>query len=460
MSFLIRPIRVFASAAVFGAFLAIAMGVSENALAQNNNNNNGGFSNAVGGVMIDADGMLRFISPEDVNQLALDRQLAVGQANADLNAPSENRKISLKGLEKALAEAKRTGAQLPIEVLRLAGLQRIRQVFVYPEQQDIVLVGYGEGWKVDNRGNVVGVTTGRPVLLLEDLLVALRGAAQAAQGGIWCSIDPTKEGLQQLRSFTAKGLPTTPSSELMSNLEQALGSQTISVGGVPATSHFAHILVAADYRMKRLAMNFDPSPVKGLPSYMELLPASGRGMKNMMPRWWLAADYKPLLVDKDGLSFELQGQGVKAMTEEDALNADGTIEHTGKASPAAKKWADAMTAKYEELSLKEPIFGELRNMMDLAVVSALIVKEGLATKAGLDMPMLTDGESLPAVRFEVPKLVDSKASLINKRGKYLITVSGGVKLESWQIADKQVVSDLAPAREQATAGRNAAWWWN
>ena len=47
-----------------------------------------------------------------------------------------------------------------------------------------MLVGPGEGWKVDGTGNVVGVTTGLPVMLLDDLLVALRSAKAAAQGGI------------------------------------------------------------------------------------------------------------------------------------------------------------------------------------------------------------------------------------------------------------------------------------
>jgi hypothetical protein len=247
----------------------------------------------------------------------------------------------------------------------------------------------------------------------------------------------------------------------LSGFEQALGSQDITVGGVPATSHFAHVLVAADYRMKRLAMNFDPSPVQGLPSYLHMASAGGRGVQNVMPRWWLAASYEPVLTDETGLSFELRGQGVKAMTESDALAVDGSRKHTGKSSPAAKKWAKAMTDHYEKLSVKEPIFGELRNMMDLAVIGALIVKENLLAKAGLELTMLVDDASLPAVKLDVPKEVDSKASLVDKRGKYIISVSGGVKIESWQIADtKEISPELAPARETAMTGQSTAWWWN
>src|SRR5205085_12659256 len=64
--------------------------------------------------------------------------------------------------------------------------------------------------------------------------------------------------------------------------------------------------------------------------------------------------------------------------------ADGKREKTVKASPLAEKWADTMTEKYEELAAKDTIFGELRNCMDLAVVSALIAKHHLLEKAGLD----------------------------------------------------------------------------
>ncbi len=170
----------------------------------------------------------------------------------------------------------KTGKALPEEIKFLGGLQAIRYVLVYPEQKDIVLVGPGEGWKADSHGNIVGVTTGRPVMLLDDLLVALRTAAEAAEGGITCSIDPTPEGMRQLRAYAATlhtiGNPGTTAS----NIEQVLGPQQISFSGVPTTSHFARVLVAADYRMKRLAMGFEPAPVRGLPSFLQMsAPAAG-----------------------------------------------------------------------------------------------------------------------------------------------------------------------------------------
>jgi hypothetical protein len=219
-------------------------------------------------------------------------------------------------------------------------------------------------------------------------------------------------------------------------------------------------MVAADYRMKRLAMNFESAPVSGLPSYLEMMGANTR-MANAMPRWWLATNYDPMLTDAEGLSWELRGAGVKAMTEDDFIAANGARERSGKASPLAQKWADNMTAKYEELSERDPIFGELRNCMDLAVIGALIVKERLAEKGACDLSYLLDPSGTKVDEFDVPKQVDSKVSFVKKGRNWIISASGGVQIHSWGVADrKEQGESLAPVRDKAANRESKSWWWN
>ena len=152
------------------------------------------------------------------------------------------RSTSLQRLNAAIAETLKGGKAVS-ELALLGGLQQIRYVFVYPEEKDIVLVGPAEGWKMDARGNIVGVTTGRSVMLLDDLVVALRTAAGSAREGIACSIDPTAEGMRQLRSHAAKLYEIGDPEQTAAGIEQALGRQQITVTGVPA-SHLAAVLVA------------------------------------------------------------------------------------------------------------------------------------------------------------------------------------------------------------------------
>ena len=355
----------------------------------------------------------------------------------------------------------KAGKALPDEVVLLAGLQDIRYVFVYPEQNDIVLVGFGEGWRTDVRGNVVGVTTGKPVLLLDDLLTALRCAATSAQAGITCSIDPTAEGIRQLRADAAT-LKTIGNAEATgAGIEQALGRQLVTFTGVPATSHFASVLVAADYRMKRLAMNFEPAPVQGLPSFLQMYRAPRAGMSNLMPRWWLEPKYESVLRSPDGLAWEFKGGSVKCMTEEDFAVANGQREHSGKPSAVAQKWADNMTKHYDELSVAAPVFGELRNCMQLALVGALIVHERLADKAGCNLPALTQEATLKTLELQAPRQVDSRVSMLKQGRNWVISASGGVAIRPGEIVGQARESSApAEARAKAQGARKSNWYWN
>ncbi len=244
------------------------------------------------------------------------------------------RKISLRRLEAAIEEHRKTGAPLDDEMRYLAGIQRIQYVFVYPQQQDIVLAGPGEGWKLDAQGEVVGLTTGRPVMWLDDLVVSLRTAQGARQTGISCSIDPSDEGINRLRALVpelVQGGGGDHIDQATAAIEETLGLQKISVTGIPADSHFARVIVAADYKMKRLAMGFEPAPIKGLPNFLTMMKAGPSGMQNMLPRWWLEPNYESLLASPDGLAWEFRGASVKAVTEEDF------ITESARASRAARR---------------------------------------------------------------------------------------------------------------------------
>ena len=154
----------------------------------------GNFGNRVGGVFVDAAGMVTSLekSAKIAQRDALRKMHAA--APAELSPAVEMRMVSLRRLEEAVqAAGQSTAEMLPDDLRFLAGMQRIQYVLIYPEERDIVLAGPGEGWKVDDDGNIVGVTTGRPVLRLEDLIVAFRTVDNARQGGISCSIDPTRE---------------------------------------------------------------------------------------------------------------------------------------------------------------------------------------------------------------------------------------------------------------------------
>ena len=141
--------------------------------------------------------------------------------------------------------------------------------------------------------------------------------------------------------------------------------------------------------------------------------------------------------------------------------AGGERQRTGKGSPAAKKWADNMTAHYDELSRKDAVFGQLRNCIDLAVVASLIVKDQLTEKAHYSMSLYLHDDQLATEKFNMPQHVASQASVVLRGADWLISASGGVEMHTWQIADKTETSaELAPVRDKAGLPADGRWWWN
>ena len=413
---------------------------------------------SIGGVLIDADGMLRqtTLAEQRAQFDRLRRELR--QVPEDLAEQTELRKISLRQLDQQLQDVINSGGKMSDELRYLGGLQRVQYIMVFPAEQDIVLVGPGEGWTVSETGEVVGSKTGLPVVLLEDLLVALRTTAAARKTGISCSIDPTAAGRQALNAYLAQQRQFRRG--MVEAVKKVLGPQQITLNGVAEQSHFAQVLVAADYRMKRLAMHLDAPPIDDMPSFLELAQRRRGAVTSMMPRWWLACDYQPLLRSEDGLTWQLQGTGVKAMTEDQLVHADGTVEQTGKTNPVAAEWATRMTRNYEELATIEPVFGQLRNLMDLCVIAALIEKEGLREKAGCDLPVLygSAGDSLLS-RWSVPRWVPTESSVIKKGRSFILTASGGVQIDSWHFASQSEISEsLQELRQPITPGDS--WRWN
>jgi hypothetical protein len=412
----------------------------------------GGFG-AVGGISIDAEGIVRNADARALEALAAERRKALADG-AGL-AAGKLRKVSLVAVVAEVRAAAKEGRQVSLEASLLGGLERVTHVFADPEKQDIVLAGPADRIVVDARGNLVAAGSRRPTLQLEDLIVALRTIDQARAGGIQCSIDPTREGMTNYERLMA-GLKTMPADkeQLFRQMETAVGSQVVTVRGVPGDSRFARVLVAADYRMKRIGMGLDPSGVAELPSYLALVPAAGKAA--MLPRFWLEAEYEPLAHDADELSWRFGGRKMKCLSESDLLAKDGVQRGAGRADAAAEKWCAAMTANYDALAAKQPVFGELLNCIDMAVVAAIIHGRQLDRRAGLDLAPLLDGKTVPLPVYDVPARVPTVATGLKKGSNWVLSVSGGVQFQPWQFAaNGALAADAAEARTLALGGRPA-----
>jgi hypothetical protein len=445
------------------ALVAVAATFSASLLSGSANGQFGGaFQRVVGGVSISPEGVLRTTTVEDQTKDLAELRAALQGPQGELKNATDRRLVSLKNLQKIVVDCIAQNKAVPEEVMFLGGMTRVENVFVYPERQDIVLSGPAEPWKLNASGSVVGSKSGRPVVCLDDLLCAFQTVQNARKTGISVSIEPTEEGVrgleQVLKQVKLNGNANPRAFEPA--MTRAFGPQQIKLEGVPADSRMARIILAADYRMKLYGMNLAKAPVQGLPSYLEMISKQGGGSQ-LQSRWWMACDYSAIEHSEDRLAWKISGRGIKTMSEQEQVQADGSFKQTGKVDKLAQRWAEIFTNKLDELAVADPVFGDLRNVMDLCVIAALIESQELQGLANCNLSsIIGDSTNAKLMKCDVAKTLDPQCSFVKTMQGWVVSASGGVMVDSWQVASKVKRNDsLASEKKSASSwtNENSVW---
>ncbi|MCH8830047.1 MAG: DUF1598 domain-containing protein [Planctomycetes bacterium] len=386
---------------------------------------------------------------------------------ADINASSKLRKVSLVRLEQACQQYARDKKHVPADLQYLAGLQRIDYVFIDPDQKDIIIAGPAEGFAPDTSGRVVGVTTGRPPLRLDHLMLALRAVARGDTIG--CSIDPVDKNVVALNNYLRRN--SRPASAAVARsrypvMAKILGRNTVRIWGVPDNSHFAQMMVEADIRMKRMSMGLDHPGVRGFRSYLSMLRPQG----NSMQRWWFTPLYDAFYTTKDGNAFQFAGQRAQLMSQEEVGDAAGGRSDAAFTRRSTKRYAKLFTEKFPQLAEKVPVFAELQNLIDLSILAALLQKKNIPQKIGWKMSLFLDEKRATIVKGFAPKQVPSIFSYRKaRRGMIIGLIGGGVEINpmktinsiEFKIAVRgQLPETLLQAKPPQKRPEKHPWWWD
>lgn len=442
-----------------GCFLA-TLAISATALAQNNGNNNNG---NVGGIRIDADGVIsRALSPDPGGKLRESARAALARKTAipELHDASPQRYVSLVRLEAECQRQLSAEKTLSLETRCLAGLTRIDFLFVDLERRDLILSGPAEPFTQRESGRWLGTETGRPVLLLDDLVVALRSVQLEQTVG--CSIDPDRERLSALYQFLKENSFATTVDVVQQRYQRMvsiLGNHQVRIMGVPEDSHFARGLIEADYRMKLLNLGLEKPGVKGFKSHLALV-ASPQAYQ----RWWFVPDYDQIVRADDGLAFQLTGQRVKLLGEDQLANENGERKAAGKNKSSTVDYAQQFTDKFPQLAAQMPVFAELQQLVDWTVLAALIRREKFAERIGWAMPLFLDADKLPHETWPVPKEVACLVNTKNSGGSIIGILAGGVTIQPRELLRKveeqsDASTEFDEARTKLLQHRDDSRWW-
>jgi hypothetical protein len=336
------------------------------------------------------------------------------------------------------------------------------------------MAGPAGDWQRSVEGRLVSVESGRPLLQLDDLVVVLRQLRSSVGATFGCSITPSRDNLALTQQFldASRGTPLKSGARdaWLGELRTKLGRQNIEVFGIDPRTRAAQVMVEADYRMKLIGMGLEEG-VLGVDSYLDsisLKPGESPPPLDVL-RWWFAMNYAAIQCTPNRQAFELHGQGVRVLCENELLDAGGERIHTGEATALNHLFAQNFTEHFAKLAVKYPVYAELQNVFDLALALALIRAEGLADLANWQAPCFIGDNTYRVATRRAPQTVETVMNhrVINKR-HIIVGVSGGVRVDPWQLV-KNVATEsdnygkLNDAHKAGSAPADTQpdrWWWD
>lgn len=453
----------------FLVLLGVSFVLAPTVHAQDGGGDTNIFADPIAGVDVDATGVLkvRTFDPRVAQQrLAAARN----QAGNDLMRSSKLRMVSLNRLEAAVGKRFEAGFGPSDEMKALAGLTSVEYVFFYPETNDIVIAGPAEGFVPDPTDRLVGMQSGRPVVLLEDLVTALRAYAPGAAPTpvISVSIDPTQEGLNQMNRFlsSVRGrVRPSDARRLAAGLKQNLGLQNVTIKGIPTSTHYARVLVEADYRMKLIGIGLErlPAPLR-LKSYVDRANPSAVAA-NAMERWYFQPNYDGVAVSDDGLAMKINERGVQLVGANERV-AGGRRVASGRVNKASQAFCNDFTKQYPLIAKRVRVYDELRQLIDVTIAAAYIQEQDFFGQAGWEMSIFGDESKVPVQTYTAPEKVETAVNAIWRGNTLMTPLGGGVNVQPRMALqrDRLQSDDGANEKVKATVGptdlADGQWWWD
>jgi len=327
------------------------------------------------------------------------------QLPADDYSNFQGRAISLKVLQQQARDFQNKGS-MPTTLYYLCGITTIHGYLVDEANKDIILIG-----SVDKK---------KPPLYLDDFVIALRNAWMKYTELIGntnyysnpgCSIDPDPAVMGKIDEIT-KQIRESSSNDQANVLRQwdnvCKSPQKVRVMGVPFNSHFAWVMVNADYDMKKIVDGTDELNLLWFSSLSDLIMnevktvhihgRASSGANGSMNRFWFYPGEYRFLEDDGAVMIETCN--VKLLTEEEHLTSNGDISGTGCPNPIAETFVKDFSTFYHEIAAQRPIYQELENLFRFVALAKAMKMKAPHEKVGLSLDYLLEQYPVSTQRVE------------------------------------------------------------
>ncbi len=333
--------------------------------------------------------------------------------------------VSLRRLAERLQACQGNGS-CPRSLHELDGLRVIDGYVVDPADGDVVLVG--------RRGDKL------PPLVVEDFAVALRNAwaryAERRGNTIiyshpGCSIDPDPMVMRELNGIAARVM--TGDGTVQKEWDRVCKKpQDVRVMGMPFHSHFAKVLVQADYDMKSQVDGSDPLQISGLESITQMTLAQIRRdveadrpisiPLSSMNRFWFYPG-KNAWEEGDGVVL-IRESPVTLLSSQTFVNAKNQVVDAVERDPIAEKFAERFTQHFDEVADRRPIYRQLEGLFRFVALAKILEDKVRSTSAEATLGYYLDDYRV--ARTDVPTQLPGRSHVDGFEHRRAVT--GGVEV--------------------------------
>jgi len=219
-----------------------------------------------------------------------------------------------------------------------------------------------------------------------------RGGTEAVS----CSLDPRRENISAIQQANDKiGTIQSPEAgrRMIQQVKAIWGSQVIRVGGVPKDSRYAHIMIDADYHMKKVSLG--AQKFSGVDSYLDLKVSDAKERiaqgDDMIPpglsfnRFWFSVEKEfPIFTEDEGIVW-VKACPIVLFTEKQIGASSGELYDVTEDDPVAIAYAKGFSDQFPRLAEQVAPYADLGNLYLLKAVLESMRFRQAAETVGLNM---------------------------------------------------------------------------
>lgn len=346
--------------------------------------------------------------------------------------PVIEQSISLNAVQRELQACQSQG-NCQDDILKLYNVTQISGYVVDADAQDIILIGSSN--------------EEAPALYVEDFVIALKNALRQyarregntlyySNPGV--SIDPDPNVLQKLNLIASKISRSNTNEDRDAGIDvwckECELSQNVRVMGIPFDSHFAKVMVEADYLMKRIADGTAQVDAFESLSDMSLRQAVDSVQQNSsnvtstvsLNRFWFYPGIN--MYSEDARTMLIRRSDIILLDEAQHVTQEGQVAASGRVDPLARQFACNFSKNYSTVaaSPRYQIYAELEGLFRWVALAQVMASNKAFDAAQFSPTWLLDGFRMP--KANVPNKLAGIASVkkwdhVERNGAYLQKIS-------------------------------------